>query len=310
MTESLFIPDIYAPVALFVYRRPEHVRNTINALKNNIGAVNTDLIIFSDGPPVKPEIEIENDVARVRAELEGISGFKSVRIVLRHNNIGLAGNIISGVSEILAESDKIIVLEDDLDTSPYFLTFMNEALVKFKDNTNIGHIHGYMYPIPNMPDAIITRWVGSWGWATWQRAWKLFEPDGKKSLEKIETMQAGKKFDLGARFTRMLKRQVEGQNNSWAIRWYASLFLNNMYAVNAGRSLVRNTGNDDSGTHSKVDTCYDVEPAFSPLSLDCLLCIPCMPTENIKILSYHKSVYGLFGRIKRRLYRLIKSGRL
>ena len=310
MTESSFIPHIYAPVALFVYRRPEHVRNTINALKNNIGAVNTDLIIFSDGPPAEPETEIESDVARVRAELEEISGFKSVRIVLRGCNMGLAGNIISGVSEILSESDRIIVLEDDLDTSPYFLTFMNEALAKFKDNTNIGHIHGYMYPIPDMPDAVITRWVGSWGWATWQRAWKLFEPDGKRSLEKIEASQAEKTFDMEARFTRMLRRQVEGQNNSWAIRWYASLFLNNMYTVNAGRSLVRNMGNDDSGTHSKIDTCYDVELATFPLSLNCLPCLPCQPGENIKILSYHKSVYGLIGRIKRRLYRLIKSGRL
>ena len=304
MTESLFIPDIYAPVALFVYRRPEHVRNTINALKNNTDACNTDLIIFSDGPA---SAEAEYDVKKVRADIEGISGFKSVKTILRTSNIGLAGNIISGVSEILTESNKVIVLEDDLETSPFFLSFMNEALERFENDTSIGHIHGYMYPIPDMPDIIKTRWVGSWGWATWARAWKLFDADGKKSLEKLETPQAEKTFDMEARFTRMLKRQVEGQNNSWAIRWYASLFLNNMYAVNAGRSLVRNTGNDASGTHSKTDTCYDVEPANSPLSFDCL---PNLPDENIKILSYHKSVYGLAGRIKRRLYRLLKSGRL
>ena len=304
--------DSYAPVALFVYRRLSHTRRTVEALLKNEGAAQSHLFLFSDGA-ASPEIEPE--VKAVREYAASITGFIRVTLICRDRNMGLAANIISGVSEILEGHPTVIVVEDDLETSPWFLTFMNQALTRFDDDLRMGHVHGYMYPVEPLPDVVVTRWVGSWGWGTWARAWQFFEPDGELLLRCLMRERKQKAFDLGGRFTRMLRQQVEGKNNSWAIRWYASLFMRGMFAVNAGRSLVRNIGNDNSGTHSKADACYDVVPSASPLSFEwldkALAARPSGQPETAEsrrlIARYHHSVYGIAGRIKRRLYRVFEK---
>lgn len=312
MTAAPYTPASYAPVAVFVYRRLAHTRLTMEALLRNAGAGQSHLYLFSDGAATP---EAEADVAAVRQYVSSLSGFGSLTLICRSRNFGLAANIIEGVSEILENHDKVIVVEDDLESSPWFLTFMNEALDRFADDLRIGHVHGYMYPLAPLPDVIVTRWVGSWGWGTWARAWQFFEPDGAVLLRNIEKDRSSRAFDMNGRFTRMLKHQVEKRNNSWAIRWYASLFLRGLYAVNAGRSLVRNTGNDASGTHSRADACYDVVPSLSPLSFDSLLSalheqpysLPETSEARWKISRYHHSVYGIAGRVKRRFYRLFQT---
>src|SRR5690554_7534108 len=135
---------------------------------------------------------------------------------------------------------------------------MNEALDKYEADDRIGHIHGFCYPINNLPDAFLIKWVGSWGWATWKRSWQLFNPDGKVLLNEIRRRNLTRKFDFNGKYpyTRMLRRQVRGENDSWAIRWNASLFLNNILSVNAGKSLVKNIGLDGSGTHSSDEDIY------------------------------------------------------
>ncbi|MDO8610865.1 MAG: glycosyltransferase, partial [bacterium] len=134
----------YAPIILFVYARPHHTKKTIEALLDNSEAVNSDLIIFSDGPKSNQEYQVVNEV---RSYISLITGFKSITLHFNDSNLGLAESIIHGVTSILKKHEQVIVLEDDIVTSPFFLKYMNEALEKYKNNNNVASIHGYIYPV-------------------------------------------------------------------------------------------------------------------------------------------------------------------
>ena len=239
-----------APIALFVYNRPFHTMCTISALANNEYAKDSELIIFSDGPNAESDKE---KVAEVRNFIRTISLFKSIRIVENEVNKGLARSIIEGVTEVLKSSETIIVLEDDLVTSPHFLQYMNDGLDLYQHDERVISIHGYMYPIKEeLPETFFLRGADCWGWATWKRSWQLFESDGAKLLEQLKSQNLTYEFNFGGSYpyVRMLKDQIKGRNNSWAIRWHASAFLANRLTLYPGTSLVQNIGHDGSGVHS------------------------------------------------------------
>lgn len=238
-----------APIAFFVYNRLKHTKLTIEALNKNELAAQSDLIIYSDGPKRFSDFY---KIFRLRRYLKNISGFNSVKIIESKNNKGLAQSIIAGVTEIVNKYGSIIVLEDDLVTSIYFLKYMNEALCIYKDIDSVISIHGYVYPIKNeMPETFFIKGADCWGWATWKRGWDLFEADGEKLLNEIINNKLSFEFDFEGTYpyTEMLKGQIKGNNNSWAIRWYASAFLNNKLTLYPGKSLIKNIGFDGSGTH-------------------------------------------------------------
>lgn len=239
------------PIILFVYNRPWHTRQTVEALQKNDLASESELFIFSDGP--KNE-KAQEGVEEVRKYLRSVKGFKNIHIIEREKNLGLANNIIDGVTKIVNEYGRVIVLEDDLVTSPGFLRYMNEGLELYADEEKVASIHGYIYPLKHperLPETFFIRGADCWGWATWARAWKYFEPDGKKLLEELKRKKLTKEFDFNGAYpyTKMLIDQIRGRNNSWAIRWYASAFLNNMFTLYPRYSLVRNIGLDNTGTH-------------------------------------------------------------
>lgn len=257
-----------APVLLFVFNRPEHTRQTIEALQRNTLAHESHLYIYSDGARHEGDVAAVEQVRSIIANDECIAGFRQVTIIEREKNCGLAYNIIDGVTTQVNKYGKVIVLEDDLITSPYFLQFMNDALVTYRDEPQVGHIQACDYTQePLLPDTFLIKWTGSWGWATWDRAWQYFNPDGKALLEELYKCKLTREFDFGGTYgyTRMLRRQVEGKNNSWAIRWNASLFINNIFSLNVGKSLVRNIGFDGSGTHCGSDRLYDSVLHMQPL---------------------------------------------
>jgi len=249
-----------APIVLFVYNRPEHARRTVEALQKNDLADKSDLIIFSDGPKGNGDIEKVNDV---RSYLKTISGFKSVEIIERTENLGLAKSIINGVTEIVNKYGKIVVLEDDLVTSPYFLKYMNDSLEIYENDDKVISIHGYVYPVRGfLPDTFFLRGADCWGWGTWKRGWDLFERDGQKLLKELRRSKLEKFFDVGGYpYVKMLENQIIGLNDSWAIRWRASAFLNNKYTLYPGKSLVKNIGFDSSGANSGRNNYMDVELA-------------------------------------------------
>jgi hypothetical protein len=264
-----------APILLFVYNRPDHVRRGIASLQANALAGESDLFIYSDAPRGDADREA---VADVRQYIRTVEGFKSVTIVERAENWGLARSIIDGVTTTVNRYGRVIVLEDDLIVAPYFLQFMNDALEVYKDCERVGHIQACDFTKdPSLPPTFLIKFTGSWGWATWQRAWKLFEPDGRKLLTEMEERGLSRRFNFEGKydFTRMLRRQIEGKNNSWAIRWNATLFLRDVLSLNVGRSLVQNEGFDGSGIHSGNVAIYDSLLWMEPLPVE-----PITPIEE------------------------------
>jgi len=258
---------ITTPITLFTYARPDHVRRTVEALLQNYQAASHDLIVFSDSARSH---EKQSAVEMVRTYLGTISGFRSVTIHHRPHNFGLAKSIIDGVTHVLSEHERIIVLEDDMVTSPHFLAYMNKALDRFMDDERVISIHGYVYPVRQaLPEAFFLPGADCWGWATWRRGWKLFNPDGQALMDELKHRDLIKAFDFNDSYgySKMLEGQINGINDSWAVRWYASAFLAGKLTLYPGRSLVHNIGNDSSGTHCGDNTSHDVKLSTTPIDL-------------------------------------------
>jgi hypothetical protein len=258
----------FAPIALFTYNRLTHLRRTVEVLRGNLQASESELIVFSDGP------RSEGDAAKVRAVreyLKTITGFKSLTVVENAQNLGLAQSIIRGVTEVVNRYGRIIVLEDDLITSPYFLSFMNEALEFYQDEDRVISVLGYLYPVrAQLAETFFLQDNECWGWATWKRGWDLFEEDGTKLLELLEQRSLTRKFDINGAypFTQILRDQIAGKNNSWAIRWQASALLHDKLTLYPGRSLVNNIGHDSSGEHCEQTSCFDSEVSATPINIE------------------------------------------
>ncbi len=265
----------YAPIAVFAYNRPAHLSQTLQALARNPEAAQSDVTIFCDG--AKSEMEV-SAVLEARRIAKDAIGFRSQRVVERSVNMGLARSIVEGVSEVVAHTGKIIVLEDDLVTAPFFLRYMNEALDLYAEQTNVASVHGYVYPVDGpLPETFFMRGADCWGWATWARAWTSYEPDAVKLLRELRETGQVDDFDFGgaAGYIAMLENFIAGKNNSWAVRWHAATYLRRMLTLYPGRSLVRNIGFDGSGTHSGDLDTFDSGLYDQPVVVDAL-----DPTEN------------------------------
>jgi len=239
-----------APIALFVYNRPWHTRQTIEALQKNELASSSKLFIFSDGPKKEDDLE---KVLEVRDYIKSVQGFQDVQVIERGANWGLADSIIDGVTQIINQYSRIIVIEDDLVTSPHFLTFMNNALEFYRDETKVWHISGWNYPIDSegLPDTFLWRVMNCWGWATWSDRWQFYRRAPEEICEKFPKDKI-RQFNLyGAHdFWSQVMTNVNGRNKTWAIFWYATIFLNAGLCLNPTKSLVQNIGLDGSGTNS------------------------------------------------------------
>ncbi|NDY83474.1 methyltransferase, TIGR04325 family [Orrella sp. NBD-18] len=258
---------MFAPIALFAFRRPDHTKLVIDALLLNKEASESELYIYCDGPRGNQDLEL---VSQVRDYVRTVRGFKSIHIIERNINYGLAKSIINGVTEILEKYENIIVLEDDILTSPYFLRFMNTGLVKYKYENQVASIHGYVYPVEQkLPNTFFLRGADCWGWATWRRAWQKFNPDGMELLRKLKNSDLIEDFDFHGAYpySEMLSSQVKGQNQSWAIRWHASMYLENMLTLYPGKTLVNNIGHDNSGTHSGMTDKYESITSRDPIEI-------------------------------------------
>ena len=256
----------FAPIALFVYNRPEHTRRTLKFLKQNLLAEESRLFIFSDGP--KDETQ-QLKVAEVRGIIRSVDGYKSVELIERKTNLGLADSIIDGVSMLSTKYGKVIIFEDDLITSPFTLRYFNDALNRYQNEEKVMHIGAYMYPINNegLAQTFFYRAATSWGWATWDRAWKKFEPDIEKLILQFD-QQKKHQFSIEGtmNFWKQMIEFKQGKNNSWAIRWYASVFLNKGLTLNTSGSMVNNIGHDGSGVHSGTNEIYNVSINPQPVT--------------------------------------------
>ena len=255
------------PVILFVYNRPDLTEITIRSLAENLDAHKSDIYIYSDGPKDSSDlIKVES----VRKIISNLHGFKSVKVVLQDQNIGLAQSVITGVSDILKHFTAAIVLEDDLLTSKYFLTYMNDALKKYEAQHLVMSVSGYSpVDLSHIGDTFFVSSTECWGWGVWARSWRKFNSDGIYLLNKIRQERRIREFNFnGAHdFEDQLIGQIAGINNSWSIRWMASVFLENGLTLYPKKSMVKNIGNDGSGTNTKKNSEYDVEIYAAPINL-------------------------------------------
>jgi hypothetical protein len=245
-----------APILLFVYNRPWHTRKTVKALKNNELASESELFIYADGAKNDDALR---QVKEVRDYIKTIDGFKKIIIIEQDENIGLANSIISGVTKVVNEYGKIIVIEDDIFTSPYFLKFMNEALKFYKDKDRIWHVSGWNYPIDsdNLEDVFISRLMNCWGWATWADKWQYYEKNIDKTI-KIFSKEDVNSFNLdGSKdFFEQVIENKKKKIDTWAIFWYVTIFKKDGLCVNPTQTFVENIGNDGSGVHCGKSETY------------------------------------------------------
>lgn len=252
-----------SPVAIFCYNRPFHTFKLLTSLSENIEAKKTEIFVFIDGFKRLSEKHLTENVEKVAISFK--DKFKSINISKSSVNMGGARNQKEGITEVLKKYETIIVLEDDLEVSKYFLNYMNQALSKYDGNKNIWHIAGYIYPLKNYSikdECHFTRLMLCWGWATWKSKWELFinDPFAQDPFYLFSKFNKSmrKEFDMG--FKRSLWwNQIEENSsgklqNTWDIFWYSYIFLNRGLCLVPSTTLVRNIGHDGSGIHCKQDS--------------------------------------------------------
>lgn len=262
--------DSLAPIVLFTYNRLYHTRKTIDALKMNKLAKESQLFVFSDGAKSHQDI---NDVKSLRSYLKQVSGFKSVKIIEREGNYGLKKSIIEGVTAIVSKYGKIIVLEDDVVTSPTFLTYMNTALDYYEDNQKVWHISGWTPGIntKGLPDFFFWRIMNcSAGWGTWETRWNHYSSDLKNTIYTFDYNEKMRFSFWGlANFWRQIKANKNGKISTWAIFWYAVIFKNKGLCLTPKQSFAKNIGFDGSGMHTNAENAYKIDRVLNKKSSFC-----------------------------------------
>lgn len=289
----------HAPVALFTYNRPDHTLKTLESLSKNKLAQDTVLYVFCDGPKKDATPEERKKISEVRKIVKSKKWCRKVTVFEEPVNKGLADSIIDGVTKVVKKHGNIIVLEDDIVTSPGFLQYMNDALEKYKDEARVMHISGYQYPIQrSLPEAFFFTHISSWGWATWERAWNLLETNPKKLLHKVEELGELHDFDLkGAyKFSDQLHRNIDGSLYTWAIKWLSTVFLSNGLVLYPGKSLVVNIGFDDTGMNSGNETTYIVKRAATSIKIPEMKLEVNRPATREIILFFRKREVTMDGR--------------
>jgi hypothetical protein len=250
-----------SPIVLFVYNRPEHTKRTVESLLNNTLVSKSTFFIFSDG--AKNDKDKQN-VYSVRDYIKTIKGFDKIEITEREKNLGLANSVIAGVSEVFKLYHKVIVLEDDMISSPYFLKYMNELLNLFESDWRIYSVTGYTFPIKIPKDYLqplyLAARASSWGWGTWKNRWEKADWDQNDFQSFFNDKSRVDSFNLGGGdLTRMLKNSISRKVDSWSIKWTYTHFLNNAYCVYPLKSRIKNIGADESGVHTIKTNKFDVD---------------------------------------------------
>jgi hypothetical protein len=252
MNPSSSTPNPCTPIAVFCYRRPEHLRNTLQSLMQCAGFESCPVLVYGDGPRNALE---RDEVEATRAVARALLGERA-EYHFSETNLGLSASVIAGVSAVLARFDRVIVIEDDLELAPGFIDYMAAALDRYAGNPRVFQISGYMFDAPEVDQAgraVFLPFTISWGWATWRRAWQAFETDAPGWRDLLTDPELRYRFNIDGTyaFSSMLVRQMLGFRDSWAVRWCWSVFRRDGLALYPPYSMVKNTGFDGSGTHGR-----------------------------------------------------------
>lgn len=294
-----------APVVMFVYNRADHFIKTYEALSKCKEAADTRLFIFSDGAKNDSAVNQVKEVRdAIREKLER-KVFLSVNVVESPKNRGLAASIIAGVTEVIEKYGKVIVIEDDCVTSPYFLSFMNRCLDFYEEKDRVGAIAGYVpelrFPKDYKDDIFMAYRSCSCAWATWKNRWEGIDWELRNVSDFYRNPQLIKKLNSNGidRFIR-LYRQTKGNGSSWSVRFGAHLVKRNQYTVYPKYSYIRNIGCDESGVHSKSEDAIKMSVDLSKAIENPELKMVDVNKKLQKIMKKHYSG-GLWSDIKRGL---------
>ena len=252
-------------VIVFGHARPVHLENLLCSLFNNEEAAGLPVYVRIDGPRNGSEKSLTNQSARVAERYVGRD-----RVSTSETNHGLKISLVQGISEVLASYEQVIVLEDDLILSRYFLRFMLDGLSMYGANPAVASIHGYVLPNVSVAnESFFLRGADCWGWATWREAWEQYREDATGLLNELREQNMEYDFSFGgvSPHLRLLESASEGFSQSWAILWHASTYLQGRLTLYPGTSLVSNQGHEGSGTHSVITSAYDSAVASAPLRI-------------------------------------------
>jgi hypothetical protein len=244
--------DACAPIIVFAYNRPEHLQATLRSLSQCPEWHRSRVVVYSDGPRERGDAAA---VAEVRALARSLD-HPCAQIVERESNLGLARSIIRGVSEVCERFGRAIVVEDDLLVSTRFLAYLNRALDNYAERRDIYQVSAHMFEVPEFAErssSLLLPLTTTWGWATWQRAWREFRVDAR-GWDCLKSDRAcRRRFNLGNSYDyyTMLRRQMGGKRDSWGVRWYWTVFAADGLSCFPPKSLVLNSGMDGSGTHGR-----------------------------------------------------------
>ena len=243
-----------APITLFVYNRPENTAQTLEALSNNDLSSESDLFVFCDGPKENADDDTKKAIQKVRDVVKSKSWCETVTIYESDTNKGLADSIVEGVTKIVNKFGKIIVLEDDIVTSNGFLKYMNEALDLYENEKKVMHIASYLpytNSISSLPETFLSRFMSCWGWATWKTDWDKANWDTQFLYDQIADSKVRYAFNLEGvlNYHEQLENNLNGKINTWAIKWFTSIFLNKGLCLYPKQTLSENIGLDGSGLH-------------------------------------------------------------
>jgi hypothetical protein len=245
-------------VAIIVFNRPEVVRQLLARLAELRPKT---LFVIGDGPrPHKPgEAEL---VQAVRAQVARISWPCEAVTDYAAENRGCRRRVVSGLNWVFGQVEEAIILEDDCLPTPSFMTYAHELLERFRDDSRIGSVCGSL-SVPSIPpvdgDYFFSRYNLFTGWATWRRAWALYDDDMRPvddgSLDRV--LEATFEHQRARWYWRyVLRRTHAGLINSWGYRWMLSCWANSMLAAFPRCTLVDNVGFGDDATNTRGQAWY------------------------------------------------------
>ncbi len=238
-----------APIVIFAFNRPGHLSNLFTSLLTNPEAQFSKIYLFIDGPRSSDD---NKPIEATRKIGEQFSSFLNITIFQNEKNIGLSESILGGIDKVLLNHDRVIVLEDDLELSSNFLSFINRGLEVHTNDLSVASIQGFsLIDLKSAQSSYFLRGADCWGWATWSNRWDSLVRDPRILLDQLRSKKLTTDFDLNGAYpyTNMLERNCNKAIDSWAIRWHASMFLEGKVSLYPAKSLVRNMGRDGSGTH-------------------------------------------------------------
>ena len=246
------------PFILVVFNRPRHAAQLLERL----AAVRPRrLLVVSDGPRANRPDE-RGRVKEVRAIVDRISWPCEVERNYADDNMGCRARVASGLNWAFSIVDEAIILEDDISFDPSFVRFCEELLDRYRDDPRVGSICGTDYSAGSQPGPAsywFSRYNLFWGWATWRRAWSLYDDDmscidgtGEDGIDAV----LRRTFSLWRErvyWRSIMNRTYRGERDSWGYRWMLSCWRHGLLGIQPAHSMADNQGFGVESTHTRND---------------------------------------------------------